>query len=99
MIGFWAGTVSGALARIPISMRLPRGIAPIAQVIVPVPVQVPCVEFADITVTPGGSTSVSVTAGASAGPRFDIVSAYDRVVPAITGSGESRFTTTRSVLV
>src|SRR5262245_14434021 len=96
MIGFGVGTVVGALARIPTSMMLPAGIVPIVQVIVVVPVHVPCVEFADMPVTPGGSTSVSVAAGALAGPRLASVNAYESGVPATTPSGESRFSRTRS---
>src|SRR4051794_16616932 len=98
-IGLVTGTAVGALARIPISMRRPRSISPSWHVIVPLPLQLPCVAVADITVTPGGSTSVRVTAGESAGPRFTTDSAYERSVPAMTGSGESRFTMTRSVTV
>src|SRR5262249_12217088 len=62
-------------------------------------VQLPCVAVADIADTPGGSTSVTVTAGEVAGPRFATDSAYEKSVPAITGSRESRFTTLRSVTV
>src|SRR5262245_2372620 len=91
--------VSGTVARIPISMRRPRSISPSWQVTVVVPVQVPCVAVADITDTPGGSTSVSVTAGDVAGPRFATDRAYEKLVPAITGSRESRFTIARSVTV
>src|SRR5262245_2945659 len=48
--------------------------------------QLPCVERAARTVTPAsGSTSVSTTSTASAGPRFANVSDHDMVVPAMTG--------------
>src|SRR4051794_15462766 len=64
-----------------------------------VPVQLPCVAVADIADTPGGRASVSVTAGEMAGPRFATDRAYEKLVPAITGSRESTFTTARSVTV
>src|SRR5438105_77554 len=52
-------------------------------------VQLPCEVFAETNVTPGGRTFVTVTAVAVEGPTLVMLSAYVRLAPTATGSGES----------
>ena len=60
-IGFGEGTFGGRGREDSDRRTLPAGIVPTWQVMVVVPVHVPCVDVAATSVTPAGSTSVSVT--------------------------------------
>jgi hypothetical protein len=97
-IGLGTGTAAGAVARMPTRTRLPGGMSPSWHVRTRAPVQVPSVDTAEITVTPRGSTSVSVTSGAADGPRLPMERKYDSCVPVYTGSGDSRLVTKRSAV-
>src|SRR5690348_672412 len=59
----------------------------------------PVVTVADTNVVLAGTASVTVTDCASLGPLFTKLMVYVRLLPAITGSGESVFVTARSARV
>src|SRR6185369_17838427 len=60
---------------------------------------VPVVTVADTNVVFAGIASVTVTVCASLGPLFTKLIVYVRLLPAVTGSGESDLVTARSALV
>src|SRR5262245_44646000 len=70
IIGLGLGTSTGAVASTPISTILPGGIVPRLHATAGPPPQVPIVDVADMSDTPGGSPSVTTTPAAEAGPRF-----------------------------
>lgn len=61
-------------------------------------VQVPWLGAAEINTTPAGSTSLTVTPDAGAGPLLVIVRVYTMLLPSITGSARSVIVIARSMI-